>query len=137
MARPRKGWLSTSGKTAKPTLPGKLRDEVDSKAKELVETVLKPQHVHPPAKDERFNYITDITTRWIGSKYYFLSIYHCPGPDAVSPTFETKFARMEYVEGDKFVLSFMRHTGQWVALYNAVSVDECMKAIKDDPWFQP
>jgi len=30
----------------------------------------------------------------------------------------------------------MRHTGQWVELYDALSVDECLQAIRDDPWFQ-
>jgi hypothetical protein len=34
-------------------------------------------------------------------------------------------------------LLFTRHTEQWVELYGAVSVDECLKAIQDDPWFQP
>jgi hypothetical protein len=42
------------------------------------------------------NYITDITTKWLGSKCYFVSIYACPSPNAISPTIETKFARMEY-----------------------------------------
>lgn len=31
----------------------------------------------------------------------------------------------------------MRHTGKWVALFTGLSVDDCMKAIQDDPWFQP
>jgi hypothetical protein len=31
----------------------------------------------------------------------------------------------------------MRHTGKWVALYNGLNVDECLKAIQDDPWFVP
>ena len=60
-----------------------------------------------------------------------------PGPNAIAPAFETKFARMEYVGDGKFALSFMRHTEQWVVLYDAVSVDQCLKAIQDDPWFQP
>jgi hypothetical protein len=54
-----------------------------------------------------------------------------------SPTFEEKFARMEYVGDAKFALSFMRHTGKWVALFTGISVDECLKAIQDDPWFMP
>jgi len=55
----------------------------------------------------------------------------------ISPTFETKFARMEYVGNNRFALSFMRHTEQWIELYDSLSVDECLKAIQDDPWFQP
>ncbi len=114
-----------------------LRQEVDQKAGDLIENVLKPMHVQPPPKDERFNYITDITTKWLGSKLYFVSVYACPGPNAISPTFETTFARMEYVGDGRFALSFRRHTRQWVELYDGLSVDECLSAIRDDPWFQP
>jgi len=137
MPKPRKAWTFSPGKTPKSALPGTLKDEVDSKARELIETVLKPKHIQPPPKDAKFNHITDITTKWLGSKCYFVSTYACPGPNAISPTFETKFARMEFVGNGKFSLSFMRHTGQWIRLYERLSVDKCMSAIQDDPWFQP
>ena len=114
-----------------------LKQEVNQKAADLIENVLKPKHVQPPPKGRQLNYLVDITTKWLGSKCYFISIYRSPGPHAVSPTFETKFARMEYVGNGKFALSFQRHTGEWVGLYDAISVDECLKAIQDDPWFQP
>ncbi len=110
---------------------------MNQKAGDLIENVLKPMHVQPPPEDGRFNYVTDITTKWLGSKLHFVSVYACPGPNALSPSFETKFARMEYVGDGKFALSFMRSTGQWVRLYEGLTVDECIKAIRDDPWFQP
>jgi hypothetical protein len=44
---------------------------------------------------------------------------------------------MEYVGNGKFALSFLRHTGQWVELYDGLTVDECLTAIRDDPWFVP
>jgi hypothetical protein len=128
-----------SGPAKKPnsSLPGTVKDELETKARELIETVLKPQHVKPPAQNERFNYITDITIKWLGSKCFFVSIYACPGPNALSPSFETKFARMEFVGNGRFNLAFMRHTGQWVQLFENQTVDECMTAIKDDAWFVP
>jgi len=137
MATQRKAWLFSPEKKPKESLSGTLKDEVDTKAKKLIETVLKPKHVQPPPVDAQFNYITDITTKWLGSKCYFVSIYRSTGPHAISPTFETNFARMDYVGNATFALSFMRHTGQWVQLYERLSVDNCMKAIQDDPWFQP
>lgn len=114
-----------------------LKQEVDQKAGDLVENVLKPKHVEPPPKGRRLNYLVDITTKWHGSKCYFPSVYRSPGPHAVSPTFETKFARMEYAGNGKFALAFRRHTGERVELYDALPVDECLKAIRDDPWSQP
>ena len=137
MPKPRKAWVFSPERKRKSSLPGTLKDEVDVKAGELIEGVLKPRHVKPPPEGSQFNFITDITTKWIGSTCYFISIYACPGPNAIAPTFEEKFARMEYGGDAKFTLSFMRHTGKWVGLFAGISVDECMKAIRDDPWFQP
>ena len=114
-----------------------LKQEVNQKAADLIETVLKPRHIEPPPKGHQLNYLVDITTKWHGSKCYFISVYRTPGPHAVSPTFETEFARMEYGGDGKFALSFQRHTGQWVELYEGLTVDECLKAIRDDPWFVP
>jgi hypothetical protein len=31
----------------------------------------------------------------------------------------------------------MRHTGEWVDLYDALSLEESLKVIQDDPWFVP
>jgi hypothetical protein len=46
------------------------------------------------------------------------------------------FARMEPLRDGKFALYAMRHTGkEWVGVLDALSVDECMKAIQDDEWF--
>ena len=79
----------------------------------------------------------DIGGKWNRSYFYFITNYACPGPNALSPTFESKFARMEYLGNGKFTLSFLRHTGEWVGIYDALSVDESMKAIQDDAWFAP
>jgi hypothetical protein len=137
MAKRRKAWMFSARKKPKASLPGTLKDELDTRARELIETGLKPKHVEPPPTGHQLNYITDITTKWLGSKLYFISVYASHGPNALSPSFETKFARMEYVGDSKFALSFMRHTGQWVELYERLPVDECMKAISEDPWFVP
>jgi hypothetical protein len=110
---------------------------VNQKASDLIENVLKPKHVEPPPTGHLANYVTDITIKWLGSKCYFISVYACPGSNALSPSFETKFARMQYVGDGKFNLAFRWHTDQWVELYEGLSVDECMKAIRDDPWFVP
>ena len=114
-----------------------LKAEVETKAKDLIDNVLKPEHVLPPPVEAQFNYITDIGAKWHRNYFYFFAIYACPGPNALSPTFESKFARMEALGDGKFALYFMRHTDEWVGIFDALSVDECMKAIQDDPWFVP
>jgi hypothetical protein len=136
MAEPRKPWNIHPAKK-RASVTASLKAEVEARARDLINSVLKPKYVQPPAAGEQFNYITDIEGKWYRSYFYFFSIYACPGPNAVSPTFEAKFARMEYLGNNKFALYFMRHTGEWVGIYDALSVDECMKAIQDDQWFVP
>jgi hypothetical protein len=137
MAKRRKMWMIRPVKQNKPTVTASIKTQVEEKAKALIENVLKPKYIQPPPEDQRFNYIIDIGAKWYGNYFYFFSTYACPGPNALSPSFESKFARMEYLGNATFALYFMRHTGEWVGIYDALSVEECMKAIQDDSWFVP
>jgi hypothetical protein len=136
MAKKRKTWTWVPGPQARPPAEAAVKAQAEAKARKFVEEVLKPQQVKPPPKDARFNYVTDITLKWHGSSLFFIQVYACPGPNALSPTFEAKLARMRHAGGGKFDLAFMRHTGQWVELYQGLTVDQCLEAIRDDPWFQ-
>ena len=118
-------------------VPEALKLELEQKAKTLIETALKPTHIQPPPEETRFNYIVDIYTKWHHNRFYFCAKYHCPGPNAISPSFESKFARMEHLGSGRFTLAFMRDTGQWVSLHTGLSVDECLSAIKEEPFFFP
>jgi len=128
-------WVYSPPKPSKPKIPDALKAEVEAKANELVESVLKPKYVKPPPEDERFNYVIDIFTKWYRGYFYFCATYRSPGPNAISPTFEDRFARMEYVGANRFSLAFMRHTGQWQELYPSLTVDECLESITNDPFF--
>lgn len=132
-----KTWVYSPPKTPKVGVPDDLKAEVQRKANELIETVLKPRHVKRSPKNARFNYLIDLSTKWHGSYFYFTSTYACPSPNALSPTFEAKFARLEYAGDNRFNLAFMRHTGKWVELFTGLTLDECLKSVQDDPWFLP
>ena len=135
MAMARNPWNIVPAKK-RAAVSASMKSEVEAKAKDLIENVLKPKHVLPPKKGERFNYISDIGAKWYRNYFYFFSIYTCPSPDALTPTFEAMFARMEPLGDGKFALYSMRYTGkEWVGVLDDLSVDECMKAIQDDPWF--
>jgi len=115
---------------------GSLKAEVETKANDLIGNVLKPRYVKPPKKDDPSNYITNIHAKWFRNNFYFTATFACPGPNALSPTFEWKFARMEPLGDGTFALYAMRYTGkEWVGLFDTQTVDECMKSIQDDPWF--
>ena len=136
MAKPRQSWDTRPAKK-RSSVTASIKASVETKAKDLIDKVLKPKHVLPPPVGAHGNYVTDMGAKWHGKYFYFFSIYACPSPNALSPTFESKFARMESLGNDKFALYFMRHTGEWVGIYDSLSVDECMRAIRDDPWFVP
>lgn len=137
MKKRQKGWFFPPQKPPKHKVPENVKIEVEMKAAELVDSFLKPKYIKVTPADEKFNYIVDIYTNWYRNYFHFFSKYRSDSPNAISPFFETKFARLEYAGNDRFNLSYMRHTGQWLEIYTSLSVDECLEAIKDDPHFLP
>ena len=129
-----KGWFYSP----KPKeVPEKLKLEIELKAKTLIESELKKKHIKGKQKNNDWNYIADIYYKWVGSRFYLCSKYNCPSPQALSPSFESKFARLEYIDDSKFQLFFMRHTGQWIKLHEDISLEKAFKALREDPWFTP
>ena len=137
MAKRKKMWIFGSSKLSKPKVPDAVKSNVTSVANNLIEAVLKPKYVRPPSGNENYNYILDIYSKWYCNYFYFCAKYACPGANAISPYFETKFARLEYISKESFNLSYMRHTGTWWELYTALSLDECLAVIRDEPHFIP
>ena len=113
-----------------------MKAAVATRAQDLVDTVLTPRYVREPPPDPQWNYIVGLSTRWYRSSLYFCAIYCCPGPNALSPSFEQRFARMEFAGENRFHLAYMRHTGAWVVLNHDLPLEECLIAIRDGPWFQ-
>lgn len=131
-----KQWVYSPRKPTPPKIPDRLKAEVSRKAQELIDTFLKPTYVQPPPENPQFNYKTNISAKWWRSYFYFSSEWAVPSPNALFPSFESKFARLTYTGSERFTLSFMRSTGEWVELYYDQSLDECLEAIKTDEWFQ-
>jgi hypothetical protein len=130
-------WAMYPRKTSTASLPESLKIEETTKANELIETVLKPKYIQPPSENPQFNYIIDIYGKWYHKAFYFCAEYRVAGPNPVKPSFEAKFARMQYAGNQRFHLSYMRYTDQWIQLYTDLTVDECIETIRDEPFFQP
>ena len=137
MPRRENVWVFKPPRKPKPRVPESTKVEVERICNELVESVLKPEYIKSQPKNKRFNYVADIFTKWYRNYFYFCSKYRCPHPNAISPFFESKFARLEYVAEDSFNLSYMRHTGQWWEISREITLDECIKKIKEMPHFMP
>jgi hypothetical protein len=137
MPKPKKMWVYSPGRDLKAAASDATKSEVERKANELIGTALTLKHVHPPPVEPKYNYVTGLSTKWHGRYFYFVATYACPGPNAISPTFEVNFARLKHTAIGRFNLAYMRHTGKWHELFAGLTLDECLKVINDDTWFQP
>jgi len=44
---------------------------------------------------------------------------------------------MEYAGGKRFSLAFMRYTGEWIEVFENLSLEKCLEIVKDEGFFQP
>jgi len=137
MAKKRKIWIAAPLKRVKHEAPDFVKRILKEKADEIIEKTLKPRHIKPPPADIDLNYLADIYSKWHRNFFYFCATYNSPSPDAISPSFETKFARMEYADNEKFHLSYMRYTGQWWEVHRDLPMPECLQLITEEPLFIP
>lgn len=131
----RKMWVYV-GPEKKRFMPDQaMKQNVEKGAKELIEK-LKLKFIRKTPPTCQCNYVIDVYGKWYRCWYYFYSTYSCPGPNAMSPTFESRFARMEYRGEGRFDLSFMRHTEEWVMVYPSLTLEQCLRTIDEDAFFQ-
>ncbi|MDQ1351186.1 MAG: hypothetical protein QG657_1488 [Acidobacteriota bacterium] len=124
-------------KVPKAKAPDDLKLKLENQAKILIDTVLKPAYMTPSQENQNSNYIVDIYSKWQGHYFYFCAQYHLPDPNAQKTTFESKFARLDYVGDVRFNLSYMSQTGKWEKIFIDLTIDECLDAIKNQPFFYP
>ena len=112
-----------------------VKDSVSQEANDLINNTLKSRYIKPEIENNFSNQLFNISFKWRGSSLYFLAKYNCVGENAISPTFESKFARLVFVGDNRFNLSYMRHTDKWFELHSGLSSQECFKAIETQPYF--
>jgi hypothetical protein len=133
----KKRWMYVPPKPAKPKVPDDLKPEVQRKADEFIESYLKPTFLLPPPEDPKFNYVTDIFAKWYQRFFYFCSTYRCVHERCISEFYESRFARLEYVGNRRFNVAYFRHTGQWWTILEELTLEECLKEIKEQQLLQP
>jgi hypothetical protein len=89
----RRVWQLVPSKPPKPDVPESTKIFLSREANKVIETVIKPKYLEPPPTDNDFNYIADIYSRWYRNYFYFVAKYNCPSPNAISPSFESKYVR--------------------------------------------
>jgi hypothetical protein len=91
----------------------------------------------PLKKGYQFNYIVNLYAKWRGKYFYFCSTYACPGPRALSPSFEAYFTRLEYVGNNCFNLAYMRHTDKWWETMCGLTLGESFDTIRGNSLYHP
>lgn len=127
VSRKKKTWVYSPPRKPKPKVPDEIRQALQEKGDEIVEKIFKSEYLKPVPEQLTINHLIGFYTKWYRNYFYFCSKYKCP-PEAYSSSFESKFARIEYIGNNKFELSYMRHTGQWGQLGTG-TMDDCLKSI--------
>jgi hypothetical protein len=133
---PRKTWVYAPSAAPKAKVPDNVKARVQAEADRLIEA-FKPRYVKSPPEDLRFNYLTNLYTKWHRSYLYLCATFACPDPNALSPSFEAPFTRLDFVGGGCFSLAYMRHTGKWQEVYPNLSLEEAVESIRDETLFHP
>jgi hypothetical protein len=100
----------------------------------FIVAVLKPRFL-PEIRPTPFNYPIDIFGKWRGNKYSFIQRYRSGFSDNLGEEFSSAFAR--HVEGGteevRFNVMWRRHTGQWLCLHRAMTLDQAFQLIEAEP----
>ena len=130
-------WAPRPAKKVAFKVPVCIREKIEKQAGRLIESELRPRHIISKPQANHHNYIVDIHSKWHRHYFYFRARYRCQVPHRLSEFFDHGFARLECRGGNVFNLSYMRHTGRWWKLYNRLSLEECLEAIRKQAHFLP
>ncbi len=133
----KKMWVYSPAKPPKPKVPETEKQLISEKCNQLIESELKPKYIKPPPTDNDWNYLVDIFGKWYRNYFYFCSTYNCPSPNAISPSFEDKFARLEYMGKDSFNIAYMRHTGKWWEIFQGLTLEQSLAEMKTNIILHP
>lgn len=130
-------WIPTPKKNKSSNVPVDLKASVSVKADTFIQNVLIPKYIKVQNIQEDHNYLVKIYSKWYRHYFYFCATYYSPGVNAISDSFETKFARMEYVGNGNFNISYMRHNGLWWEVAQDKNVCDSLTIIQDEGCFMP
>ncbi|HVC59145.1 MAG TPA: hypothetical protein VND19_02130 [Acetobacteraceae bacterium] len=132
----RGGWVYVGGRAGNKPSPGE-KSVITTACETFIADVLTPRFLPEICPSTEFNFPVAIYGKWLGNKYRFITRYRSDGPGADEPEFDAPFARLEYVSRDRFDLSYHRHTGEWLCLFERLTLTEALHMIESIPNFAP
>jgi hypothetical protein len=101
----------------------------------FIAEVLTPRFLPEIRPCPEGNYPIALYGKWHGNKYRFITRYRSDDPRSYGPEFDAPFARLEYARRDCFDLSWHRHTGEWLCMFERLSLMEALHVIESTPHF--
>jgi hypothetical protein len=137
---PGQGWVydpARAFRQSNATVTPDVQREVQRRGHGLIDSALKPRHIQPPPKTPELNCLVDICSQWRGPFFYFGPKYCSPGSRVLSPSFESRFAKLQCAGDRQFNLAHFRHTGQCWESAQHLSLEECFTRIGAGGIFTP
>lgn len=124
-------WVFT-GRPKKP-LTGASKKAIEERCRQVIETLR--QRCIGPSHPE-FGYTVDIYGKWYRHYYHFIQKIRYDKPGFENEA-EFKFTRLECFADNTCNLAYMRHTGQWVEVFQGLSLEQCLEEILNNSIFYP
>jgi hypothetical protein len=123
--------------TPRPVAPNTTEKQTIVTACEaFIANVLKPRFL-PEIKPTQFNYPVDIRGDWRAGRYRFIQRYRSGHADNPGVEFDAPFIRLDHMGPDRFDIYWMRHTGTWWPVFNALTLAEALHTIEKEHFLHP
>ena len=85
--------------------------------------------------NKKHSYVIDFYSKFYRGFFYLCAEYKAEHENRRFDGFEVKFARLEFIETNKYNLAYVRHTGQWWTVNENVTAEYCFGNINNNPLF--
>jgi len=128
---PKKVWVYAP-KKVRPKVSPKTKEVIKNKCDEFIESKLKPTYVkkfNPNVKEQQR---VDIYCKWYQHYVHFVEVFKDTRDDVISPEYEDRFFRLQYLSNGDLIPAYLRHTGQWQDLnWEGASLEACLSEMED------
>ena len=102
----------------------------------LIDDFLKPRFLST-IRPTQFNYPVDILGKWHGTKYRFIQRYRSGFPQNRGEEFDAPFARLDWINRNRFDLQWHCHTGEWFCLHRGLTLAEAIDTRRSEGVLHP
>lgn len=120
-----------------------ISDAEKARVKELcdlfIDAELKPKYLIKYNERHKDQKMKEIYSKWYRGFLHFIAVYKDFRKYRILDLYKDRFARLEYLDEDKFLLSYFRHTNEWFELTygKGVSLEIALRNILEMPHFIP